>query len=131
MKKFRIVLLGCMALVLSISGCKKAPGQGGLASIKGKVFARDYSSGGTFIGQGYIGDERVFLCYGEDTYASEDTRTSFTGEFVFNYLQTGKYSVYVFTRCDTCAFGQNYVLKKVEITKKKEVVILEDFEIKK
>lgn len=131
MMKIRILLLWQIALIFSFSACKKAPGEGGLASIKGKVFARDYTSGGTFIGQGYIGDERVFLCYGEDTYASDDTRTSYTGEYVFEHLQPGKYSVYVFTRCDTCSFGQNYVLKKVEITKKKEVVTLEDFEIKK
>jgi hypothetical protein len=42
-----------------------------------------------------IANERVYIIYGQNAFASKDVRTNANGEFSFEGLQVGKYTVYV------------------------------------
>ena len=132
MTKLRIVL---PLLISSISlSCKKEPGPGGLASIKGKVYAYDFTAGKTLLSEGYLGDLRVYIATADDSIAFDDVRTSFDGSFEFPFLRKGSYRVWVFAESDTLTTNptpdnQLYYMQTAEITEKKQDVILPDFEV--
>jgi len=42
-----------------------------------------------------IANERVYIIYGQNAFSSKDVRTNANGEFSFEGLQVGKYTVYV------------------------------------
>ncbi len=68
-------------------------------------------------------EQRVYLCYGDDKFPSEDVRTNQHGEFQFKNLQTGSYKVYVISEdVDFTPYG-NYeeVGKVVQITEKESI----------
>lgn len=64
-------------------------------------------------------EQRVYLCYGDDTYPSEDVITNQYGEFQFKNLQTGTHKVYVISEKIFLPYG-NYeeISKVVQITEK-------------
>lgn len=133
MIKSRIVLplLVCTILL----SCKKEPGPGGLASIKGKVFAYDLTNSGDSITSGYLGDLRVYIGRAdEDSVSFDDMRTSYNGSYEFNFLRKGKYKIWVFAKSDTLNVNPRpdqlvYYLQEAEITEKKQEVVLPDFEV--
>jgi len=126
----KILLL--ITTITILVACKKEPGKGGRATIKGKVTTIDYDATytiakDTFPAQG----ENVYLLYGDDNSVENNTKTSFDGTFEFAYLRTGKYKVFVVSK-DTAAKISNKtieVIKEVIITEKKEVKTLDDFTI--
>lgn len=120
-----------LALLVSMAACKKDPGTGGLASIKGKVYAFDYNTYGELVDSGYIASEKVYISYGSHTTVDDDINTSYTGEYMFEWLQKGDYTVYVLSKCDTCPLGTTHIEQKVTIDSRKQVVNLPDFVIKK
>ncbi len=127
MKKalFTFIFLSVLA-----GSCKKGPGEGGQASIKGKVFAVNYDS--KFIAvqdSGYIGGQKVYIIYGDETAVGNSQDTNYEGAFEFTFLRKGHYKVYVYT-----VSGPNQlsdpVMQECDITDKKQVVELPDFHIK-
>lgn len=79
--------------------CDKPPGPGGKASIKGRIYVKDYNSAATaqvseFFGAG----ENVYISYGEEKSASNNLKTDADGNFEFKYLRPGKYTVFVMSR---------------------------------
>lgn len=116
-------------IVVSFLSCNKMEGYGGKASITGKVYGRDYSSNGNLVSEGYLGEARVYIAKHGSTQYFDDMRTSFDGSFQFEYLQTGKYDLWVFGDCDYCDWDQTYTLITVEITSKNEVLVAPDIEI--
>jgi len=127
-------LLTLVLVQLLILGCSKAPGIGGRAQIKGKVIGKFYSDQEltSFTGLSPLGDERVYLIYGnEKTQYDDDVRTSYDGSFEFNYLRPGKYVVFMYENCYPCASLQKEKLFEVEIGGKDEVVDLGDITLTK
>lgn len=128
MNKLKIVLPLLVCII--ISSCKKEPGPGGLASIKGKVYAYDLRNTGDLISEGYIGDLRVYIGTIDGSVAFDDIRTSYDGSYEFKFLRKGKYRVWVFAKSDTAVslpdFQQHYI-REVEISDKKEDVVVPDF----
>jgi hypothetical protein len=121
-----ILLLGVSTL---FSGCKKEEGEGGRASIKGKIYARYYNNAFTvLLSQGYVTEEDVYIIYGDNPSSGNRTRTSYDGSFEFNYLQKGKYRILVYSKDSTLQAIPNKipVLADVEITERKQVVALQD-----
>lgn len=121
-----LVAFMALLLLLAVSACKKEPGRGGLATIKGKVFAYDVNQLGDVVDSGYIADQRVFISYGDHTWADDDVRTSYTGEFAFDWLQKGDYTIWVVGDCDTCQLLQTIDKLTVSIDKQKETVEVRD-----
>lgn len=125
---FRFSLLSVISLFTLIS-CSKEPGEGGSATISGKVFGYDVNTSGVITDSAYAGDYRVYISYGDNSAADNDVRTSYSGDYTFKGLRKGKYKVYVFSQCDTCVFNQNYIVQDVEITSNKQDLMLPDFVI--
>lgn len=135
MMKLKSAVLPLLLSAVLIS-CSKEPGPGGLASIKGKVYVYDLTSGLDTISKGYLADMRVFIGAADESVQFDDTRTSYDGSFEFDYLRKGKYKVWVIAESDTFAVtlperpdGQQYYIQDVEVKEKKEEVVLPDFTI--
>ena len=129
---FTSIISCTAAFIVFISvttACKKDAGQGGLASISGKVYGYDINSSGIVTDSGYVGDVKVYISYDDNQYADDDVNTSYTGEFSFRGLQKGKYTIYTYSKCDSCNFNQTPVIQEFEITSTKQDAMLPDFVI--
>jgi hypothetical protein len=127
MRFSRLIILSI--LLLSFVSCKKEAGPGGLATIRGKVFGTDVTVNGNTRATGYIGDVRVFISVANNPSYFDDIRTSYDGSYEFKFLREGRYDVWAFSDCDTCAWKQRYDLKGIEITSKRQTVDVEDINI--
>lgn len=114
---------------LTLLSCSKEEGYGGLASISGKVYAKDYNSGGTLVAEGYIAGMKVYISSHDGNSFYDDVDTYPDGSFKFDFLYEGTYDIWVIGDCDYCPWDQTYVLKTIEVTSKKEDVVVEDFVI--
>lgn len=128
MKNSIIVIIGFFML---LSSCKKEEGVGGTSSITGKVYVKEYSSAGNLLAEYYGEEERVYIIYGDGTTYDDDFRTSYDGSYKFHYLNKGTYKVFCYSRCDTCASGNQAVIKEVEITSNNSTIEVEDIIIRK
>jgi hypothetical protein len=126
LKKIVLLLLAFLPLFMS---CKHEEGKGGLATIKGKVYAKDYNSNGVLVDEGYLGSVKVYISKHGDPNYFDDYDTSYDGSYQFNFLYEGTYDIWVFGDCDSCSWDQIYQLKTVEVNEKREVVVVEDLNI--
>lgn len=119
MKNIRFIL-SALVLGVSLMACKKVEGPNGSSTIKGTVIIQKYNSLGQITAEYEAQEEDVYLIYGEtNTFYDDDTKTSFDGSFEFNYLQNGKYQVFVYEDCASCGSGKQALITDVEITEKK------------
>ena len=116
---FLLVAAFCIGF---ISGCQKQPGDGGLATIHGHVYAYKKNAFGQVIDSGYRSGVTVYLSYGSHTWEDQNNKSSYTGEYAFPYLHTGDYSVYVIKKCDTCPLSQSYDIVHLTINGARETV---------
>ncbi len=115
--RFSLVFTGLLFLFQS---CSKVEGPGGSSSITGKIRIEVYDIGGTLINSYDAPGEDVYLIYGEDgTFYDDDVETSYDGSFEFDFLQKGKYQLFIYQDCNTCPSGKDVVLVDVEITENK------------
>lgn len=129
----KLLLFSFATLFLSFVSCKKEEGLGGQATIKGKVHVTEYNNSGVATGRKYYaGDFDVYIIYGEGSNMYDDfVRTSFDGSFEFRYLRPGSYRVFVYSKNVSPSATEPFseVMQTVDITDKKQVIELEDFEI--
>lgn len=121
-------------LVINFISCKKSAGEGGNASIKGKLWIEDWNSSFTIKNGEYAGyDEDVYILYGDAVSYSDKTKANYNGEFEFKYLRKGKYTVYVYSKDKTLQSksGDVSIIKEVEITDKKQTVAIDQITIYK
>ena len=124
-----IIFLNIIVLI-SLFSCKKGPGDGGRASIKGKVFTVNYNSSFTVPqDSGYLGAQKVYIIYGDETAVGDNQDTNNEGAFEFKFLRKGKYKVYVYTKT-MANHIDSAVVQDVEITEAKQIVEIPDFRIK-
>lgn len=97
MKKIILGLLVSAALF----GCKKFEGEGGRASISGKILVHErlYINGICTDTVTYVGSkEDVYIIYGDDDMMYDDKiDASLDGSFKFSYLQPGTYTIYAYS----------------------------------
>lgn len=118
----RTTLYGLLALSLVASSCKKEPGEGGKAEIRGVVMRQDVNALGNPIGAPYpFQESRVYIIYGDNDFYDDDVRTGPAGEYVFSWLRKGDYRIYTFGECD-CPGGSIAITRAVSIGDKKDVV---------
>lgn len=89
------------------ASCSKEEGEGGRATIKGKVKVKKYdNSFQTLLSESYAPNEDVYIIYGSDhdTY-DNDYKTSYNGEYEFPYLQKGTYKIFAYS-VDTTGVSQ-------------------------
>lgn len=122
-------LISAFAFLLMLSACEKKAGEGGNASIKGKVFVKDYNKTFTSLnGQYYGADLEVYIIYGDEINFGERLRTNHEGAFEFKYLRPGDYKIYVYSLDSTLKSPSEYipVVKDVKISGKRQKVELPD-----
>lgn len=124
--------LGFFAIVLAMMAfvaCTKEEGEGGFATIKGKV-NKDYrlipANSATYQFTVPAADVDVFIQYGDALSPSDRVWTNFNGEFEFKNLRKGDYTIYVYSEDTTGVSGVDVdrmpILKTIEITDKKGTV---------
>ena len=119
-KRTLLLTLAFASTSFLFQSCSKVEGRGGSSSIVGKIHINVYDVAGNLINDYDAPDEDVYLIYGEEgTFYDDDVKTSYDGSFEFNYLQKGKYRLFVYQDCNTCASGKEAVFVDVEITDKK------------
>lgn len=120
------LLLFLSAAVFIFVSCKKEEGKGGQATITGKVYAYDTDNNDIPKDSGYYAGVRVYISYGDNAGSDDDTRTSYDGTYTFNWLQKGKYKLWVISKCDSCDLEQTTDIQEVEIADKEETVTVRD-----
>lgn len=123
------LLLICTLMLLILSSCSKDEGYGGLATIKGKVFGKDYNSSGVLVSQGYVGEFKVYISKHDDPNYFDRVDSSYDGSYRFQFLHTGTYDVWVFGDCDSCSWDQVFAKETIEITSKRQTVVVDDLVI--
>lgn len=126
MKKHYLVVLLALAL---FTGCKKEEGEGGLASIQGKVVTdlRLVPSNASTYQYSRAGvDEEVYIIFGDNVGPDERVWTNHKGEFAFYNLRPGKYTLYVYSADTTGAAQSNPdrmpIVREVRIEGRKDEV---------
>lgn len=130
-KPWATAVAGVLLALLVLVACEKEPGKGGLASIQGKVWGRDINQAGVVHDSGYVGDQDVYIAYGDHTWSDADEVTAPSGDYCFSGLNKGLYRIWVYSECDSCLFNQESFSMEVEITENKETVTLPDFVVYK
>ena len=115
------VYLPLLSIIIFLSSCEKTPGEGGRASIIGSVeverrvvISNHETSQDTITSS----DTEVFIVYGDNTSPDDRVFTNPDGDFAFNWLRTGEYTIYVYSE-DTSEVS--YPLPEVAVYK--ELVI--------
>jgi hypothetical protein len=105
--------------------CSKSPGEGGTATISGKVEAV-YVQEGSFdtIEVKGLPDARVYIVYGTGNTQDDDTRTSPDGSFKFEYLNPGDYSVYAYSESLIEPSELSEVVKAVSVNSSQDDVVV-------
>ena len=123
-----VALSFCLLFAFLLPSCKKDPGEGGRATIIGKIIAGNYHSPSTPVTTGdFLADEDVFIIYGDQsTVVNNDTKTSYDGSFSFKYLRPGKYTIFAYS-LDTANSSPSVisVLKNIEIQDKKQKLVVD------
>ena len=127
MKKQLIIV--CLLISVFFSACSKEEGYGGLATIRGKVFGKNFNSSGALVAQGYVSDFKVYISKHNDPNYFDKVDSSYDGSYQFKFLYPGTYDVWVYGDCDTCVWDQVYALKTIEIKTKRETAEVEDLVI--
>ncbi|MBA3680790.1 MAG: hypothetical protein H0W73_06440 [Bacteroidetes bacterium] len=131
-KKEYLKIVFCFVAVLFICSCKKTAGEGGFASIEGKLYVKNYDATFTVLtSEYYLPGETVYIIYGDGQEIGNTVKTSYDGSFKFNYLQKGKYKVYAIGKDETkpSLSIPKESLMEVTITEKKQKKVLEDIVI--
>lgn len=128
----KTVLLASLFSGLFLVACNKSEGLGGTSSIEGFVYVKDINGAGDIIDEFYGADEDVYIIYGtEDNTYDDDYATSYDGSFRFANLMPGDYTVFVYSRCDTCAGEVEAIRKTINISDKKTAYSVGTIEIYK
>lgn len=122
-KNLLTVFYFCGLIALSLASCVRTPGEGGRATISGSVEIerRNQINNPESIADTIPAvDTEVFIVYGENTSPDDRVFTNPDGDFAFNWLRTGEYTIYVYSEDITSNFPP---LPKVAIS---QSVIIDD-----
>lgn len=118
----KLILLLAIMPFMSFVSCNKEEGEGGKATITGKVYkivdGGDISNSGdnyTFVRDTVLAsDVDVFIIYGgdKDDVYDDKTKTSHNGKYEFEYLREGDYSLFAYNDNDS------YEMRSVHCDKK-------------
>ncbi len=122
------ILLFC---TFAFSACKKEPGPGGLAQIRGTIYRQDINNNtGQPVGSVYAyAEQKVYIRYGDHDYFDDDTDTNPNGLYTFNWLRTGQYTIFTYTECPSCPGKKTIKSQTVTINSSDEVVTVPDITV--
>lgn len=130
--KFSSFFFLASILFIGTSSCKKNAGPGGSSSITGVVHVSRYDGAGNLLSEYDGHEEDVYIIYGEGTTTHDDrVKTSYDGTFKFEYLEKGTYHVFAYTDSVASPSGKGILISTVEITEKKETLMMDTIFIEK
>ena len=103
--KATLLLFSFSTLLFS---CTRTPGEGGRASITGhvdKIRRVQINNPASTVDTIAASDEEVFIVYGDNISPNDRVFTNPDGDFAFNWLRTGDYTLYVYSE-DTVITSQ-------------------------
>lgn len=110
-------------LFIALFSCEKEEGEGGKATITGKIVIQEKSPS-CILGANYAApDKDVYIIYGtEDSIFDDDVKTNFDGTYEFKWLRKGTYTIYAYSdcECDGCLEEKEPIFQTVEIKDRKE-----------
>ena len=133
----KIVFL--ITVIVSFISCEKPAGEGGTSVINGKViyFTTSYNAQTSSMDTTYYpkAGKDIYIIYSEneDNIFNDKTETDWNGNFHFQYLRKGDYTVYTYV--DSVVVNEiTYdfpVFKHLNISTNNSEITLEDFVIQK
>ena len=91
-----LISIAILTLMLT-AGCEKEEGFGGRSKIKGVIVEKVYDTDFTTLQYTQVAqDEDVFIVFDNDVVNGENTSSSASGNFEFNYLNKGSYRIYYY-----------------------------------
>ena len=85
-------------VIAMVGGCAKTEGEGGAATISGKVMVQDYTSSEVKNGAPYpAANFKVYIIYGNGTTYNDDFDCSYDGSYQFKNLRKGNYKIFVYS----------------------------------
>jgi len=119
-------LLLFVIVVISFFGCKKTEGDGGVASVRGHVFVIDFKDDfATKPDTMIASEEDIYIVYGSNEIISDKSTTNETGEYGFDYLRKGNYSIIAYSKIPESDVDTS-IVKRIKITDKKATVQVEN-----
>lgn len=119
--------------LIFLSSCEKEPGEGGNARIRGKIWVKNYDPYFTIVEREYYGqDINVMIYYGDNISPDDKIETNANGEFEFQYLRKGDYTIMVYSDVFPDSLnpsGTVAVDTTVTITDRKEIIDIGTLEI--
>lgn len=138
MKLYKLIFYFLISFsLLTFSSCKKSEGEGGKATITGKIMVQRYNDLGVAIPASLGGEfagayEEVYIIYGDDETYGDRADANPDGIYEFKYLRPGSYTLYAYsTGASLTTTNRLAVIKKVTISEKKQKVECETIEIAK
>jgi len=129
-KAHQLYILSAVVLIF-VSSCSKKEGEGGKATIQGKVYNMLTDPNGKFLEKEEARDVDVFITYGDNDGYDDNTNTHYDGTYEFKYLRKGDYKIYAYSDCNTCPSQKKQVEVSVEISDKKGTTSALDIDIVK
>ncbi len=125
MKTYLLIIILATTILFS---CTKEEGEGGRASITGKIHMTDDTGGNQ--GSYYVPDYDVYIIYGDkDNIYDDDTKTNYDGSYQFTSLREGSYRIFAYSTDASEDSGKSHIIKSVEITSAEETVTVGDIEV--
>jgi len=135
MKSIQILTTFLLFISLTLFSCVRTPGEGGRASITGsvelirRVQLNNPQSNVDTIAASNV---EVFIIYGDHLGPDDKVDTNPDGDFTFEWLRTGDYTLYVYsedTSVTSTPLPRVSVSYEVEIQDKDDVIQLDPFVI--
>jgi len=135
MKSIQILTTFLLFVSLSLFSCVRTPGEGGRASITGsvelirRVQLNNPQSNVDTIAASNV---EVFIIYGDHLGPDDKVDTNPDGDFTFEWLRTGDYTLYVYsedTSVTSTPLPRVPVSFEIEIQDKDDVIQLDPFVI--
>lgn len=120
MKRFSIML--ALAIVaLLFTSCNKGEGEGGTATIEGKVMLvlHDNDNYNLTVDTIAAAQTDVFIVYGDDVLYGDDMETGPDGAYCFKYLKKGDYTIFAYS---TLASGEKIAVTQTVTVKGGETI---------
>lgn len=131
MYRFRYFIFIILLSAFIYAGCSLGPGEGGTASITGRIKIMEYNGSGILVNEYYAPDERVYIIYGDGTIQDDEVRTSYEGSYRFDFLRKGDYRIYSYSDCPLCDGQTQAIFTEVSISKNGEEVTAAEITIDK
>lgn len=118
-----IKLLPFFALFLFFSSCNKYEGEGGTATIEGKIMLvlHDNDNYNLTVDTFAAAKTDVFIVYGDDVLYGDDMKTGADGRYSFKYLKKGTYTIFAYS---TLASGEKIVVSETVTVRNGEKVTM-------